>query len=250
MSNLVVDINGVEYSEHYNYISVGYEQTILNTTVYVDDSDIINHFDVTSDSNWVEIRRIRNEITFIVNKNSSIAERVATIQFTHNVDSDKFVTITLNQVACEYPISISPEEITFDTLLDNTDETMDEVTIDVTTANGVCDYGIGPIVEYVKNLGDSEYYVVANDGGLKIEKVDNSHLKITNYGKVSLYDDNYYIITLYHRNNPRSKVLLRVNYVDSLDNNDTGLGFDDTEDDISVISDANNEINLDFDNGR
>lgn len=247
MNDLAVDINGVEYTEHYNYISVGYEQTMLNATVYVDGGDGISHFNITNDSSWVEIRRMCNEITFIVNKNSSLTERFATIQFTHNLDSDKFVTITFNQVACEYPISIAPEEITFDTLLDSEDETMDEVTIDILTENGVCDYGIGPIVEYVKNLGDNGYYAVANDGGLKIEKVDNSHLKITNYGKVSLYDDNYYIITLYHRNNPRSKALLRVNYVDSLDSNDTGLGFDD---DNSVATIDNNAANLELENGH
>ncbi len=226
----MVDINGVEYSEHYCYMEVGYEQSILNCTVYVDDSDTINHFDISCDSNWVEIRRIRNEITLIITKNCAIDDRVATLQFTHNVDSDKYVTISIKQAASEYPIEIDQEIVEFNDLLDSSDNNEEHVDITVTTQNGICDFGIGPVVEYAKNISDGDNtvpYVVMNDKGLKLTKIGKNILRITNYGKVSLYDYNHYIITLYHRNNPRSNVKLKVIYNNSTENNQSGFSFGD-----------------------
>ena len=78
--------------------------------------------------------------------------------------------------------------------------------------------------EYFRFLND---YMIAYDHGLKLTKLSNSELKITNYGKICLYDDFYYILTLYHINNPRCMAQIRVDYVDSFVNNESGFDLDD-----------------------
>lgn len=232
MSELLVNINGTEYSEKYNYMTVGYEQQILDTTVYVDGSDLINHFNITCDSNWIEIRRVRNKITLIIKKNNLIEDRVGLIEFTHNLNSDLYINISIRQTVCEYPISINPENILFEPLLDADDPEKTVETIHVTTENGICDFGIGTINEYGRNYVNGAYegfYSIPYDNGVKLRKIDKQTLEITNYGKASLYDDIYYLITLYHVNNPKSNVRLRIDYVDSYDDNQNGFSLGDGE---------------------
>ena len=73
--------------------------------------------------------------------------------------------------------------------------------------------------------------LVAYDNGLKLYKVSKNKLQITNYGKICLDDDFYYIITLYHINNPRNIAQIRIDYVDSFVNNESGFDLDDDEQD-------------------
>ena len=80
-------------------------------------------------------------------------------------------------------------------------------------------------MEYAKNENDADYFPIKYDNGLKLAKLSNSELNITNYGKVSLYYDNYYVINLCHRNNPKSKVQITVRYTQN--NNETGFGLAD-----------------------
>ena len=227
MNQLRVDINGISYTDKICGISIEYEKTVLDATVFVDASDLVNHFKVTCDSRWIKIQRIRNLITIVVNKNCTLDNRVGVVEFIHNLDPNVFIKLNIAQSAAEYEIGVNQENIQFDTLLERIDENIEESEIIVTTTNGMCDFGIGPIAKYVKNIGEPDYYSVTYDNGLKITKLSNNRLKISNYGKVSLYDYTYYIITLYHINNPRSTVQIRVDYVDALENNQTGFDFSD-----------------------
>ena len=74
MATLTVNINSVDYADKYCGISIGYEQTILDATVFVDGSDLLNHFKLSCDSDWVNIKRLRNSIELVVSKNNSLKE--------------------------------------------------------------------------------------------------------------------------------------------------------------------------------
>lgn len=321
MNSLKVNINDVDYTDKYCGISIGYEKIVLDATVFVDDSDLINHFNITCDSKWIDIQRIRNEITIVVSKNNSLNDRSGIIVFTHNLDSEVFIRLSICQDACKYDIVVDQDYILFDTLLDYDDPEKMDVIVNVGTLNGIRDFGIGSVAEYVRTFefekynvddiifagdtyyvkdgdnyikgtsittfpyhvqsGDDFYYyelndayregetihtgqkywhksenkyqiltatedivVPENDGvyfritndhsisydhGLKLTKLDNHTLKITNYGQVCLYDDFYYILTLYHVNNPRCIAQIRIDYVDAFANNESGFDLDDDE---------------------
>jgi len=224
MATLMVNINGQEYTDMSNFLSVSYEQTILDCTVYTDGSELVNHYRVECSDDWIELRRIRNVITIIVKKNDGYDARSGSISFYHNLDSSVNVSFVVIQSACEYSISVDENEIEFDTLLDKTDPNEEVAKITVTANNGTCDFIIPSIREYAKNDGDEDFYLVKYDKGLKLEKIGNNKLQITNYGKVSLYDDNYYIIKICHRNNPKSNVDVKVVFVP---NHTIGIAFDD-----------------------
>ena len=232
MATLSVNINGVEYTDHYCGISVGYGQTILDATVVVDGSDLLNHFNLSCDRDWVKIKRIRNSIEFIVTKNTSLDSRIATLSFTHNLDRDVYIDINIEQEACVYSISTNKREIVFDTLLDSDDVDKEVCDITVTTTNGVEDFEISSIVERVDvdgdGVGDNDY-IIKYDNGLKLTKIGKNLLRITNYGRVFLEDNVYYTITLCHKNNPRSIARIVVRYTDSGTNNELGFDFRDDQ---------------------
>lgn len=227
MATLKVKIDGQEYSERTNFINIGYEEAISNVTVCVDGSDLINHFHIECYDNWITIKRLRNEIEIVFAKNDGYDVRTGSITFHHNLDSSVYVSFVINQAVCDYSISVDTDEIEFDNLLDSTDPVNEERTITVTTANGSCDFIVPSIIEYAKNEDDENYFIVKYDKGLKLKKLSNSQLKIINYGKVSLYYDNYYVIKLCHRNNPKSNVQITVRYAPN--NNETGFELGDGE---------------------
>jgi len=232
MATLYVNINGVDYTENNCGISIGYGQTALNATVFVDGSDLINHFKLSCDSDWVNIKRLRNSIELVVSKNNSLKERIASLSFTHNLDREVYINFKIVQAACDYGISVNKSEIVFDTLLDSDDVNKEICDVTVTTINGIEDFGIGSVVERVDvdgdGVGDNDY-VIKYDNGLKLTKVGTNILRITNYGRVFLQDDVYYTITLYHKNNPRSTAQIVIRYTDSGTNNELGFDFRDDQ---------------------
>jgi hypothetical protein len=232
MATLTVNINSVDYADKYCGISIGYERTILDATVIVDGSDLLNHFKVSCDSEWVKIKRRRNSIELAIDKNNSLKDRVASLLFTHNLDKEVYINLNIMQAACEYGISVNKSEIVFDTLLDQDDVDKEICEVTVTTTNGVQDFGIGSVVERVDvdgdGVGDNDY-IIKYDNGLKLTKVGTKTLRITNYGRVFLKDDVYYTITLYHKNNPRSTAKIVIRYTDSGTNNELGFDFRDDQ---------------------
>lgn len=232
MASLIINIDGIDYTNHYCSVSVGYEQIILDATVVIDGSDLLNHFKLSCDSDWVSIKRLRNCVSMVVSKNNSLNERVATLTFTHNLDNDVYVNLNIIQAACVYEISVNKSQIVFDTLLDEDDVDKEVCDIDVTTTNGIQDFGIGSIVEKVdvELDGDDENdYIIPYDNGLKLRKIGSNKLRITNYGRVFLVDNAYYTITLYHKNNPRSTAKIVIRYTDSGTNNELGFDFRDDQ---------------------
>lgn len=232
MATLAVNINSVDYADKYCGISIGYEQTILDATVIVDGSDLLNHFKVSCDSEWVKIKRLRNSIELVIDKNNSLKERVASLLFTHNLDKEVYISLNIMQSVCEYGISVNKSEIVFDTLLDQDDVDKETCEVTVTTTNGVQDFGIGSVVERVDvdgdGVGDNDY-IIKYDNGLKLTKIGTNKLRITNYGRVFLQDNVYYTITLYHKNNPRSVAKIVIRYTDSGTNNELGFDFRDDQ---------------------
>lgn len=232
MSSLRIDINGRSYSDKYCGIDIGYEQNVLNATVFVDGSDLINHFSLTCDMDWVKIKRLRNSIELVVAKNNTLSSRIAGLTFTHNLDKNVYINLNITQAACDYYISVDKTQIIFDTLLDEDDADKEVCDVIVTTTNGIEDFGIGSIVEKVDvglNGNDGDDYTIKYDNGLKLTKVNTNLLRITNYGRVFLEDNSYYIITLYHKNNPRSTAKIEIRYTDSGTNNELGFDFRDDQ---------------------
>lgn len=232
MATLRVDIDSQEYGERTNFINIGYEEALSKATVYVDGSDLINHFHIECYDNWITIKRLRNEIEIVFAKNDGYDVRTGSITFHHNLDSSVYVSFIINQDVCDYSISVDTDVIEFDDLLDRMNEEQEivkeeERIITVTTTNGSCDFIVPSIIEYAKNEDDENYFIVRYDKGLKLKKLSNSQLKIINYGKVSLYYDNYYVIKLCHRNNPKSNVQITVRYAPN--NNETGFELGDGE---------------------
>lgn len=232
MFSLSVNINGVDYTDHTCGMSIGYEQTVLDATVFVNGSDLINDYNLSCDSDWVKVKRLRNLIEIIVTKNNSLDNRMARLTFTHNLDKDIYINLSINQSACEYEISVNKSEIVFDTLLDNDDDDKEVCDVTVTTTNGIEDFAIGSVVERVDvdgdGVGDNDY-IIKYDNGLKLEKIGTDTLRITNYGRVFLEDDVYYTITLYHKNNPKSTAKIVIRYTDSGTNNELGFDFRDDQ---------------------
>ena len=224
MATLSININGDNYTEQYCGINIGYEQTILDATVVVDGSDLLNHFNLSCDSDWVKIKRLRNSVELVVTKNNSLKERTANLLFTHNLDKNVYINFGIIQAACIYEITVNETEIVFDTLLDSSDDNKEVHDVIVTSTNGAEDFDIGSIVERVVVDGDDDY-IIKYDNGLKLTKIGKNRLRITNYGRVFLQDDVYYTITLYHKNNPRSTAQIVIRYTDSTTNNELGFGF-------------------------
>lgn len=225
MASLAVNIGGHEYIDLSSFMDVGYEQTILDGVVYVDGSDLVNHYRIEKNADWITIERVRNSVRVIFAKNDGYDSRSGVIAFYHNLDSTVSVSLVVTQAPCEYTISADVTDILFDTLLDQTDADSETCTVNVATTNGSCDFIVASVVEYIKKNEDDEiYYIAKYDKGLKIRKIGKTMLEITNHGKISLYYDNYYVIKLCHRNNPKSNVGITVRYEQP--NNETGFGLD------------------------
>lgn len=302
---------GVTYTNEIVGRDIDYKQLTLDVTVSADnvnDNDGWNDFDVTCDSTWVDIKRVRNKLTVTVAQNNTKLERSASIDFKHKLDADAYVGLCLWQGVCDYKISVRisdehtsdyPNYHQFDTWLDKGDvskvdgkEVMQNFMIVVTTENGIRDFGVGPIIEYgryvtqetgrlqykdndkyepgerilkgerfwyycsgndvtyvdyiypctyqlrtatenitVPNDATKQYFRVTNDRlipydhGLKLEKIDNSHLRVTTYGQTCLYDDYYYILTMYHMNNPKSMAQVRIDFYNGVNETANGLSF-------------------------
>lgn len=248
MNSLVVEINGVSYSDRYCYMTIGYDKTILDATVFVDGSDLLNHFNVTCKSDWLTMKRVRNSITFVAKPNVTLNDRAAIIEFTHNLVADAYVRISIKQNKAEYTITADNTNILFNTLLDKDCADKEVETVNVSAVGGWRDYGISPVLELARNAGEGalddigddwptsvddikadNYYTVKYDQGIKITKIDRNVLEITNYGKLSLYDKVYYVIKLYHLNDPSQVVEIYVGYINSNENNGTGFDLDDGE---------------------
>lgn len=186
-------------------------------TVLVDGSDTINHFTMNVSDSWITVNRIRNSITVIVKENAGLFDRVGKLTFRHNMDANKVVEIVLMQKPQEYTISVQQDgedvdEITFTTLMDAYDQDSEEQIVDVVCEGGLEDYRIGKIYEYAKKTPSDNYKMIPYDNGLKLTKIGNNILSITNFGKLSSFYDVYYNITLSHRNNYRSVRTLKVSY--------------------------------------
>lgn len=272
MSSLSININGTEYTEKFNTLNISSYQTVFNGVVYVDGSELLNQFTVSCNEDWIEVKRVRNLVTMTIKENTRITERMATVIFTHNLDANIYVRLTIIQGCAEYnitamPLSVDEGIVTtvredgcinifFHTLLDRycnidgVDKLINEesVTIKVSAIDGFEDFGVKAVTEFVRNAGKgvlvdvdenwpgsaedimADNYKMANyDGGLKIHKIDKQTLEITNYGKISLFDKVFYILKIYHVNNPNNMVEIHIGYINSNENNGTGFGFDDGE---------------------
>lgn len=265
MATIKVKIENNEYTDKFNNINVPSNQTILESVVYVDDDNELNQFEITNDCKWIKLKKVRNNVTIIVEKNVSLKERVGTLIFTHNLDNNVYVRLAIVQSAADYELGIRIEtedesvntvvgegyyNVWFNTLLDKNTPEKESVTVYVAARGGYADFGIKPPIEYVRNAGEGNievnttvgtwpnsvngilqdnYYMTVNDGGLNIHKSSNTKMEITNYGKISMYDKAIYVTKLYHVNDPNKSIELHIGYINSNENN--GSGFELNDDD-------------------
>lgn len=219
--------NETQLSAPVNSIFIDCGRQEHNITVFVDGSDTINHFTMTVSDGWITANRIRNSVSVIVKENAGLFDRVGKLTFRHNMDADKVVEIVLVQSPHDYTIAVQQngedvDEITFTTLMNRDDQDSEEQTVDVVCGGGLEDYRIGKVYEYAKKTPSDNYRLVPYDNGLKLKKIGNGTLSITNFGKLSSLYDVYYNVTLSHRNNYRSVCTLKVSYA----SDDIGSGFE------------------------
>lgn len=206
----------------------GYAQGEYNITVLCDGSEFINHFTLISDEsyNWITIHRDRNYITLVIKENCGLKERMGRLVFKHNLDDNAVFTFEIYQAARVYEITADKFQIIFDALLAQQDNDKIVEIVNISTEGGLEDFGVKPVKEYVRNEIDANYKEIHYDNGLRLTKLNNTQLQIENFGQVSMYDYVYYIITLYHRNDPSSTWEIRVEYTEP---HNTDLSFDDDE---------------------
>ena len=175
MAKIALIINGeITKTDKYSNIDVSYNQEILDVVVWVDESDALNQFGVKCDSNWVEVKRNRNQVTLVVKKNIALEERAAIVTFTHNLDSDTFIRLAIVQAKAEYTIGakvavtegddvvVTPSgdqphdsyTIMFNTLLDSDTDSKESVAVTVKATGGYDDFTMKPTIEYVRNAGE------------------------------------------------------------------------------------------------
>lgn len=238
VSSLSVTYDNEEVlSNPLNVINVGIERQEHSIMVEVDGSDTVNHFTVTCEEDWVTLRRVRNSITMIVNANTGPYERSAYIRFQHNMDADARITLILNQDRPVYKITTmlgkdEVDTIVFGKLFGPEDPDSETETVTVECIGGLCDYLVRGVVQMAKSPTSTRYRLVPYDNGVKVVKTSPSLLKVTNFGKISKYDDMYYEIVLGHMNNLTVTKRIKVVYKDK--GKDEGSGFE-LDDDVKEI---------------
>jgi hypothetical protein len=110
--------------------------------------------------------------------------------------------------------------------------------IKVEATGGLNDFGIKPIKEYKYNLNDLKdrtyendipvKYQIPYDNGLIINKIGKMDIEIKNFGKISLYDQICYEMTIYHKNDPSKYKVITLEYKE--EDTKKGFTFDDEED--------------------
>lgn len=224
MATIGVKFNDSIYKNAYTF-ECKHEKNVVELTVLCDGKDFINHFTIARDggSGWIAIHRNRNYIRLVINENFGLSERNGKLTFKHNLDKEVFFEFNIKQSGCKYTIDCEEHDIELNTLLD-TDEDREFHKVKVKVVGGFYDFGIKPVKQFVINGNGVPEREVVYDNGLSLTKLDNEQLLITNFGKVSMYDNVRYVLTLYHRNNPSITTSINIEY-GSVDNN--GISFDD-----------------------
>lgn len=220
MNSLKIKYNNELYEDSIT-LNCDNQRNVFNFVAIVDDTDFINNYRLVNYSNNVTINRSRNIINVILKPNTTKKEVVYTIDLVHLLDSSVMFSIIIVQDKPEYSISVDKENITFDTLLDKTDSDVEYEDINVTCVGGRKDYVVGKVRKEV--YVNDEWVKSIYDNALYIEHMNNSLLRLYNYGKLAMEDDVRYIVSLYHINDTSSgKAEITINYNED---HESGLSF-------------------------
>ena len=200
---IAVDVNNLEFPANWVEGDTVNQQEF---TVTIDGKSYGGGFryDI-SENDWFDVVLTDNTFTVIVKENFNINYRNGYITVHHNCiqgdDGEKVINITQNGVECTIQASMSL--ITFQSI--NTDVDIKEIDINVTGGNEK--YFIKSFKEY-----SNDDKVIKNDDGIKVEKINDTKLRITSYGRVFLDNGQYYEIVLAHDNDVTKTCLIKVTY--------------------------------------
>lgn len=208
-----------------------YSKNYISLEVIVDGSENLAHYTIhepINNNNFISYKKFRNFIDITVNKNPFKTQRSITLLLTHNLNNNVLFYVNIRQKGTFYDIYFDDhtkeKNITFNPLYnyDNRDKYETE-TFNIECLNGYQDFAIKPIKLYTI-LDNNTQQDLSYDNAFHIKKINNNQLTITNYGKINDYDNIYYIVTLYHRNDPDQTLKIIINYNNI---NTTGFSFSD-----------------------
>lgn len=223
-------------------------------TVIVDDNENLCNYtfqnDIRKYNSFVTVKCTRNLIELNISQNTTSYDRNYTLTLVHKLNEKIVFPIFITQPAPTYNLSVdinSETDIIELKKFLNREDMFDEnnkkiypeikiITVEAT--GGLNDFGIKPIKEYKYNLDELQYRKYENDtvikhqipydNGLIINKIGKMEIEIKNFGKISLYDQICYEITIYHKNDPSKYKVIILEYKE--EDTKKGFTFDDEDD--------------------
>lgn len=221
---IAVDVNDLEFPANWEEGDTVNQQQF---TVTIDGKEYGGGFRYeVSESDWFDVVLTDNTFTVTVKENFNINYRNGYITVHHNSiqgdDGEEVINITQKGVECTINVNSESEyydydkrEISFNSIpsqSDNEDAKKNKIEIckiDVNITGGNRKYFIKSFKEY--NNSDK---VIKNDNGIKVEKLDDTKLRVTSYGRVFLDVGQYYEIVLAHDNDVTKTCIIKVVYDD------------------------------------
>ena len=204
--------------------------------VAVDGSLTVPNYNIEYDGPGIVVKRVCNNVYVTIPDNFSPKHRNFRVTFSHNMFPSKNYTVYITQsgklygVQLHYPGTPEPiESLSFDAenLFDQGDPNSQVWEIHVDCDEGLNDFGVEDVEEYIVHpqQGNSVSETLTRipyDGGLSVVKTGNSLLTITSYGRISMYDNVRYVISVYHKNDRSSRKTISITYKPDTS---SGLGF-------------------------
>ena len=218
-------------------------------TVIVDDNvNLCNYTfknDIRKYNSFVTVKCTRNLIELNISQNTTSYDRNYTLTLVHKLNEEIVFPIFITQPAPNYSLFISSDNIELQKFLKqddikNAEQYPQKEIIKVTATGGLNDFGIKPVKEYKYNLDELQCRKYENDNAIKhqipydngliINKIGKMEIEIKNFGKISLYDQICYEITIYHKNDPSKYKVIILEYKEDKEDTKKGFTFDDEDD--------------------
>lgn len=171
----------------------------------------------------ITINRNRNVLDVYVRPNLTQVEKNYTIYLTHSNDDTIYYQINLSQTEDTYNVFVDKNNITFQSGfygVDNVSKEGDssyyeEQLINVFVNGGSKKWKVKSIYRYHKSDDSTIDEKQTFDNGF-IYTVVNSGLKLKNYGRPFMEEDDYYKITLCHKDDKNVTAIIQVNYAKAI----------------------------------
>lgn len=187
---------------------------VTKLTINVDDNSAII---VKGYDGWYRYRVIGNEISFIIDYNSSDIDRTANIYVGSSMYPDKYAYINITQKGEKYSlVSDINDKNDMSPLIDG-----EEFLFRIEVKGGDKKCFVKDIREY-KEIDNNEYMRIPFDKSLMTDLAEDNNkgsyiLKVSNIGKLT-EDVSHFEIVIAHNNNPSTTLKLHLQYQDITNN--------------------------------